>query len=359
MTLEATLPHTKTMLSFLGLHITEREKCVELGMRFLQTGKQLLHCWENNEWEEKIHNLEKQIEKQKKEKNDLIALHTNEKQHLSMAIRSTEQARYSSEITELRDKKTELERKLTDHLEKYYGLHKQLTEEFEKKQNIREKKYEEKIQVLEEKIEKLHKASDDLVLRTQKSTYLGQDGEKLTCQALNCLFPKAEITDTHALGGRGDFILKEGDISCLIETKNHKSNVGRVDIDKFYNDIETNDDIKCGIFASLKSGVVNRDDFHLEFRNKKPILFLTHVKDNLKNLELALLLFRVLLGIKDLEISQKEVADRIKHIVPVIKRRWTTLRTTITTFQTTMFQLISQQEESLKALLGGGGHILQ
>ena len=89
--------------------------------------------------------------------------------------------------------------------------------------------------------------------------------------------------------------------------------------------------------------------------NFEPVL----IPNNLKNLELALLLFRVLLGIKDLEISQKEVADRIKHIVPVIKRRWTTLRTTITTFQTTMFQLINQQEESLKALLGGGGHILR
>ena len=212
-------------------------------------------------------------------------------------------------------------------------------------------KYEQKIEVLEGRIDKMRGVNEEIMMRGQNSTFLGQDGEKLTCHALNCLFPKAEIIDTHALGGKGDFLVKEGDVCCMIETKNHKTNVGRGDIDKFYNDMETNADIKCGIFASLKSGVVNRNDFHLEFRNQKPIFFLTHVKKNMKHLELALIVLRVLLNVNNLDMSEKEKTDRILHIIPVIKRKWTTMRSTIATFQTTMYQLINEQESSIKMLL--------
>ena len=137
----------------------------------------------------------------------------------------------------------------------------------------------------------------------------------------------------------------------MIETKNHKTNVGRIDVDKFYKDIEANAEFQCAIFASLKSGVVNRADFHVEFRNKKPIIFLTHVKKNIKHLKLALLILQILTDISKENIMAKEKIDRVNHIIPVIKRRWGTMRSSVATFQTTMNKLIDDQENSIREML--------
>ena len=49
-------------------------------------------------------------------------------------------------------------------------------------------------------------------------------------------------------------------------------------------------------------------------------------------------------------MSEKEKIDRVTHIVPVIKRKWTSMRTTLATFHTTMNQLINEQEGSIKEL---------
>ena len=47
----------------------------------------------------------------------------------------------------------------------------------------------------------------------------------------------------------------------------------------------------------------------------------------------------------------KEKVDRIKHIMPVIKRRWTTLRSTLTTFHTNMHKLIDEQDNAIQEML--------
>ena len=348
--IEVFLPKNKNTLAFLGLHGREKDKCIALGLSFLSHGNETIQCWDNRQWETKLKHLQQELERERMCNSELITQHKQEKKRLSEVIKGTENARYQADTNFLQDKIALLERRVNQEVDKYCSLHQRLTNDFESRQITREQRYEDKIQELETTVESMRHINDTLSMRGQNSTFLGQDGEKLTCQALNCLFPKAEIIDTHAQGGKGDFLLKEGDICCMIETKNHKANVGRLDIDKFYTDIETNDNIKCGIFASLKSGVVNRGDFHLEFRNKKPILFLTHVKNNMKHLVLALMIFRVLMNVEGLDMSQKEKIDRITHCIPVIKRKWATLRSTITTFQTTMFQLISDQEASIKML---------
>jgi len=349
--IEVVLSKNKTTLSFLALHMQEKIKCIELGMSFLSSGKQVLQCWYNTKLGNKIKKLQKDIEKEKKKQGQILSLHEEEKKLLCASVRSSESAHYKEEIRKQREKIYSLEEKLETETDKYRSLYQQLLEGFERKSAAREVRYEERIRNLEKRLETERKVNDTLAMRGQNSTFLGQDGEQLTREALNCLFPKAEVIDTHAQGGKGDFVLKENNICCLIETKNHKTNVGRGDIDKFYLDIEHNADIQCGIFASLKSGIVNRSDFHLEFRNKKPILFLTHVKNNMKHIKIALMVFHLLLSIKHLDIHEKEKIDRVKHIIPVIKRKWTSLRTTLATFQTTMVQLIDEQENAIKLLL--------
>ncbi len=349
-TLDIILTKNDFTLSFLALHMHEKIKCIELGLAFLAQGSHISQCWSDEKLGKKIQHLQKNLEKERKKRESLLLNHEDEKKHLSDVIRSSESIHYKDEISRQYEKIQTLEQRLESEMEKYRGLYRQLMAEFEQRYTVKESRYEDKIKSLETRLESERKINDHLSMRGQNSTYLGQDGEQLTREALNCLFPKAEIIDTHAQGGKGDFVLKEGNLCCLIETKNHKTNVGRVDIDKFYVDIEHNADIQCGIFASLKSGVVNRSDFHLEFRNKKPILFLTHVKDNMKHIRIALMIFRLLLSITDLNMTEKEKTDKVAHIIPVIKRKWTALRTTLATFQTTMLQLLNEQESSIKEL---------
>ena len=111
------------------------------------------------------------------------------------------------------------------------------------------------------------------ILTTKHSTIKGQAGEEFTHHELNRRFPTAEIEDTHKQTGRGDFIMKENDFTMLIETKNYKKNVTKPEIEKFYRDMEINNDIQCGLFLSLKSGICNRDDLALEVINGKPVPF--------------------------------------------------------------------------------------
>ena len=47
----------------------------------------------------------------------------------------------------------------------------------------------------------------------------------------------------------------------------------------------------------------------------------------------------------------KEKVDRVNHIIPVIKRRWGTMRSSVATFQTTMNKLIDDQEHSIREML--------
>jgi hypothetical protein len=349
-TLEIIVPKTPATLSFLALHMQEKIKCIELGHSFLITGNKIAQGWNNEKLGQRIKNLQMEVEHEKQKRDKIMKVHAEEKKHLVDTIRSTEGARYTAELNHRSDKIFSLERKLDEEMDKYRTLYQKLMSDFDQRSRDKERKNEERIKYLEDRLETERKANENLSMRGQNSTYLGQDGEQLTKEALNCLFPTAEIIDTHAQGGKGDFVLKESNMCCLIETKNHKTNVGRGDIDKFYDDIEHNADIQCGIFASLKSGVVNRGDFHLEFRNKKPILFLTRVKDNMKHIKIALMLFRLLLSIDHLNMSEKEKIDRVTHIVPVIKRKWTSMRTTLATFHTTMNQLINEQEGSIKEL---------
>jgi hypothetical protein len=372
-TMEVTLPKNKYTMEFVSLHLKDREKVIQLGLSFLEDGKRILQNKDNTHWEEKLATCHAELSRVKRSTHDERLLHEAEKKRICETIRASESLRYQSEVKVYREKIHRLEGELDTIGTRSRTLHERLSKEFqersrdretnfERKQDKattaaaehlrrREEKYEAKIAQLEEKVESFHQTKDNFIVRGQNSTFLGQDGEELTCHALTTLFPKAEIIDTHKTGGRGDFILKTAKLCCMIETKNHKTNVGRIDVDKFYKDIEANAEFQCAIFASLKSGVVNRADFHVEFRNKKPIIFLTHVKKNIKHLKLALLILQILTDISKENIMAKEKIDRVNHIIPVIKRRWGTMRSSVATFQTTMNKLIDDQENSIREML--------
>ena len=292
-------------------------------------------CWDNTEVEELLKNEKAQREK-------MLKNYEEEKILLSQQIRQSEKNRYNDDIQFLQDKNNNLIKLNADITHQRIEFHQKITEsltnKFEEKEEKLRKEYEEKIKKEQDKYE-------TAFARTINSTILGQVGENLTWHKLNRTFPKAEIEDCRKKSGRGDFIMTEGDFVMMIETKNYTNNVLKPEIIKFYRDVDNNNDIKCALFISLKSGICAREDFHFEVRNDKPILFLHNLEENIENLQLAVRFFKLILNTNKIDLGSKEMLEKIKNMIPAIKKNWRKMRKSLQNLQKTMDNSISEQEK--------------
>ena len=98
----------------------------------------------------------------------------------------------------------------------------------------------------------------------------------------------------------------------------------------------SNSDIHGGLFLSLKSGICNREDLHLEVINGKPILFIHNVLENMENIDLAIRIFKLILKTDSIDLSNKEVYEKIKNTIPIIKRCWSKMRQKLQKFEKDM-----------------------
>ena len=358
-TIDFSLPHTNESLNFIKLSLDDKLKAISLGMKFLNMGNQQIQIWENSQWEsrieiiksqkqdiidamqEKVHLVENKIKK-------LILNQKNEMDTIIEGVRNRSDSKYISEITSLKEnleRKNEKIRIQEDHSSQLY---KTISDGFYDKILSKERDWEVKIDKLrreyEIKLEKEREITTACILTTKHSTIKGQVGENITYHELNRMFPTAEIEDTHKQTGRGDFIMKEKDFSMLIETKNYAKNVTKPEIDKFYRDMEANNDIQCGLFLSLKSGICNRDDLQLEVINGKPIIFIHHALKNIENIDFGVRIFKLILKTDSIDLSNKEVYEKIKNTIPNIKRYWNKMKQKIHKFEKDMTKCVSEQE---------------
>ena len=184
-------------------------------------------------------------------------------------------------------------------------------------------------------------------VHTQNSTILGQDGENYTYCELNKAFPSAEIEDCRKQSGRGDFIMTEGDFVMMIECKNYKKNVLKPEVDKFYRDVDTNNDIKCAVLVSLKSGICAKSDFHFEVRDGKPILFLHKISQNIHNLLLAVRFFKLIMSSESLDLNCQETLAKIKNIAPTVKRAFRSQKKMLDKFKKNMEENVLNLEQHI------------
>jgi len=256
------------------------------------------------------------------------------------------------EIASLNDTVERMQNKITLQQNEKTQLYKSISDEFYSKILSKEQLWEAKIEKLrttyEEKLEKERERTAACILTTKHSTIKGQAGEEFTHQELNRRFPTAQIEDTHKQTGRGDFIMREHNFIMLIETKNYKNNVTKPEIEKFYRDMATNNDIQCGLFLSLKSGICNRDDLHLEVIDGKPIIFVHNCLKNMENIDFAVRIFKLILNTDSIDLSNKEVYEKIKNTIPMVKRYWNKIRSKIQKFEKDMTQCISEQETMIR-----------
>jgi len=359
------LPNNKTTLEFLKLSKIDRQKVVELGLKFLRLGNRYVQSFNNEQWEKKleilsaekakvIQGLQEQITSEKEKHAVLCRSHREQNQLLVEDTKHQVEARFQSELKEANLQMNTLKERLYEKSRENEGLYKSAYREFEEKLTVKERHWEERMDKMrvsyEEKLQRETSKTEASIVKMQNSTLKGQDGENFTYFELNKRFPKASIEDTRKQTGRGDFIFKDGAFVMLIETKNYKKNVTKPEVDKFYRDIDINHDIQCGILISLKSGICAREDFHLEIRDDKPILFLHNVATNMKHVDLAIELFKLILKTECIDLNNKEVLDKLKNNIPMIKRNWNKMRQKIQKFEREMMASVLSQETMVRGV---------
>ena len=145
------------------------------------------------------------------------------------------------------------------------------------------------------------------------------------------------IDPVKGTGHKGDFhVIEQGRIG-MFESKNYKGNVPKKEVDKFYNDMEKNDQLNYGIFLSLKSGVVNREDLHLEFVMGKPIVFVHNAREHPYKIMLAYKVCQLILKNMDcIDVKKEEVQHKLQTYFKSMKMIITKLHTTLNNFGTDM-----------------------
>lgn len=355
--IETYIPDDITIKDFFSLNNKDKVKVIQLGLLFIKEGTNNIQYWNNSEWEEKIQDIEnsykKKLEVSENQLKDYIKLTDKNQSSLIDNIKKTEKEIYKSQIEELHDRNEILTKKFTDLLSEMQYLQTNLDNKWETRLDSTRTFYEKKLTDMQELLYKTQKDCEikinNNIIRNQNSTIKGQDGEEYVFTQLNMTFPKAEIEDTHKIPGRGDFILKEGEFTMMIETKNYNKNVQKSEIDKFYRDIDNpaNNDIQCAVFISLNSGICCKNDFEFEIRNKIPILFIHNLQNNFLDLLLAVKFFKLIINQDNIDLSSKEVLDSFKNLASTMKRNFKAQKTKLERYSADQMQLIIDQEANI------------
>ena len=361
--IDFSLPNNPDTLKFLKLKQSDKIKAIALGIKFLTSGNHQLQSWDNTQWESRLEQikqekqeiilaLEEKLNLEEVKRQKLVKTQKEELNSIIEGVRNRTESKYLSEIAGLNDKVERLQNKIHLQENEKTKLYKTINDEFYSKILSKEQLWEAKNERIrkeyEEKLEKERERTAACILTTKHSTIKGQAGEEFTQHELNRRFPTAEIEDTHKQPGRGDFILRENDFTMLIETKNYKKNVTKPEIEKFYRDMAINNDIQCGLFLSLKSGICNRDDLHLEVIDGKPIIFVHNCLKNMENIDFAVRIFKLILNTDSIDLSNKEVYEKIKNTIPMVKRCWNKIRSKIQKFEKDMSQCVLEQETLIR-----------
>ena len=338
---EVLLPlNNKYVKEFLVLPIEKQLQILKLGILTYKFSEQRFKTVIDNEKEDIIEKLTSQHSKEIEEvklvnsslKTKIVNLETKNKNQYNEfrntidetvlkekeIIKKNLEISFNEKIDELKEKISQLEKNKEilhqSTLSQQKNFYDQLLSEKEKANQLIDKVRLD----CDIKIEEYRNKLDEFQKVNQNSTLKGQRGEDLMYNMLVEQFPGCQI-DTHTSkeSHKGDFSLIDDTHHGMIESKNYKKNVPKNEIQKFYHDIENNNDIDYAILCSLKSGVANKPkDFTLEFIAGRPVIFLHKVKDNKQSIKLAYTICKLILkNMQCFDITKEENQIKIKQIV--------------------------------------------
>lgn len=346
--------------AFLSMTLPERSNVIKLGLNIHEHGRQIQLSEQNSAWQQQLTELKDKhatsLTNIKRERDELAQKiaeiqegFSAEKAALSSKITETAHAVFKSQIDNLRERNDALETKLINiETDNRISTQRQMSEQRDF--------YETKLQRQTSDFEAIRNSYEErlnnIIGRNQNSTIKGKESEEEVFTMLNRLFPTAVIEDTHCIPGRGDFILRFDDMTMMVETKNYTRNVQKSEVDKFYRDMENpaNNDIQCGVLMSMNCGISAHDDFTLEVRSGKPLLFLHNVRDNFTHIRLAAQMFRLIIGQKTLDLSSTELRGRLTQYAKNIKSNYQKQKNVLDKYYQQSLTLIETHQTQINEL---------
>jgi len=250
---------------------------------------------------------------------------------------------------------------LKDHISKNSGS-KEFIDTFENKlQNIQKPMYSFFNTQQEILIKKLtennsDKSKQDVVMSQltdflnkwkNSSTHKGNYGQNMLEGVLNSAYPSAEIVNTSGLKASGDFILKrESKPTIMFENKDYKSNVNNDEVKKFVRDV--NELQTHGIFLSQASGIISKNNYHIDICEGKILVYVHNVEYNTDIIKSAVniidnLAYKVeVIENDEGETISKEIIDNINSDFQVFLNK---KQTALNTAKDIQKRLITQIEE--------------
>jgi len=108
--------------------------------------------------------------------------------------------------------------------------------------------------------------------KCRNSSYKGQFGENRLEGVLCATWPTADVANTTAQRACGDFRLsRAGHADVLVETKDYERNVSAEEVQKFQRDCEEQG--LSGVFLSQSSGIASKQNFHIDVRDGRVLVY--------------------------------------------------------------------------------------
>lgn len=355
--IEISIDEFESLSDFLSLNVVQRTNVIKLGMNIQKYSTKYELSQTNKVWEkelislkdkhsQEIDSLTKECSSLKKNLREQQEQFSEDKSTLASSIRENAYTTFKTEVNALTERNNELQNKI-------HSLSSELQSKFDNTMKEWRHFYEEKMNRQTKEFEQIRSSYEDkisqFIIRSQNSTMRGQDGEEQLYLVLNSLFPTALIEDTHTIPGRGDFIVNQEEITMMVETKNYSRNVQKSEVDKFYRDIEcsSNSDVKCGVLVSMNCGIASKDDFSLEVRNGKPIMFLHNIKDNYEHIRLAMEMFKMIITQSTMDLSNVEVKGKLSNIAKLVKRNFQIQKKLLDKYYKDQDNALTQQQNSI------------
>ena len=338
--IETYVPDDHSIDEFHGSNLDKKLRIIKLGLYFLKEGNMKNQAWDNEEWQQKIDTLrEKHLEQQR-------SADIQFQECLASTVK-LERSKYELQVKNLSETNNNL-------LSKMNKLSQEIEERYAARMIELSKQHQSILINQQQKLEDMRTDYESRLSRQQNSSLKGKDGEGYVLGRLNMLFPTADIEDTHTIPHRGDFIVRDTDMTMMIEAKNYSRNVQKAEIDKFYNDINNpaNSDVQCALFVSLNTGICNREDFQFEIVDNKPVLFIHNLMSNFDSIPLASRFFKMVLDAKNVDFKNKETKDAFKNAASTIKRNFQKQKTLLDRYYNQQIELINGQVTNIEYLYG-------
>lgn len=305
--------------------------------------------------EDKILNKELNVIKLREDMRRLKNDHVKEVSEITREITEKTKARYQKHWN---DKFEELNNQLEATKEQMKGLIDTRIEQNNKNNaqllNMQQQSIHEKDEIrrgYEEKMDELRGKIEQIVILSSNSTKKGQEGEDWTYNELLRLFPEAMVEDTHAQGGRGDFIIRDKYVG-MVDSKKFKGNVPKRDIIKFKADMENNNEYQYGLLCATDHGIAAKSDLLLEFVAGKPIVYIHKARNNPQKILMACNLCRLILkNMECFDVAKEEnqliIKEKTKSLVKIKKK----MLKKVQDFSESMIELMDTQWNELDVVL--------